>query len=347
MPQSASIRTSPIITRAFKNLRADRNLTMAEIVKHSVITTVAEIPKFSGESDTIDLNQYIKRIDTLIKNKGISEDSLKIECFKEHIDAVKGTARHVITYSHLDNIKTYDEYVKCFKKHFTTKSDRDPIRAMVKFLRTAQETSESQTAFISRLDAQAKDIEQIFTESDWSVKNSPNQITLKNMAKVMMLAQVIKSNKSVVQERLYKDIKPDIQLGEVDCLLKGYAEMDPTCSQYVLTADTDSRSTTTTTTQHQSRKHSQARNSTHHRGRSPSAQRTSVRCYNCNKVGHTARHCFADVKCANCQYRGHKEAVCRNPPWCSYHKMIGHQTVHCRARQQNFQKGQSHESDTT
>ena len=170
MPPPVSVRTSPICTRSFKTLLAERNSTMPdEVVKHSVVTTVAEVPKFSGEPDTIDLNQYIKRIDTLIKNKGITEDSLKIECFKEHIDAVKGTARHVITYSHLDNITTLDEYIKAFKKHFTTKSDRDPIRAMVKFLKTAPETSETQTAFISRLDAQAKDIETIFENSEWSV----------------------------------------------------------------------------------------------------------------------------------------------------------------------------------
>ncbi len=50
------------------------------------------------------------------------------------------------------------------------------------------------------------------------------------MALVMMLDQIVKSNKGVVQERFYKDIKPDIKLGEVDCLLKGYAEIDPACS---------------------------------------------------------------------------------------------------------------------
>lgn len=344
-PRVVSVRSSPIITRSFKALLAERNSTMAvEIVKHSVVTTVAEVPKFSGEPDTIDLNQYIKRIDTVIKNKGIVEDSLKIECFKEHIDAIKGTARHVITYSHLENMTTFDEYIKAFKKHFTTKSDRDPIRAMVKFLKTAPETGETQTAYISRLDAQAKDIETIFENSDWSVKNSPKQISLKNMALVMMLAQIVKSNKGVVQERLYKDIKPDIQLGEVDCLLKGYAEIDPTCSQFVLSANTDAR---TTTTQRQGRAHSRARATTPHRGRSPSMQRQHIECYICKKRGHLARNCYAGITCTNCQYQGHKESVCRNPPWCSFHNMIGHKTADCRARSQNFYKGQSDESDIT
>ncbi len=184
-------------------------MTDFTLVKHSVITTIADISKLSGEPDTIDFSQYIKRIETLIKNKGIAEGNLEIECFKEHIDAVKGTARHVIAYSHFDNIKSSDEYIKAFKKHFTTKSDRDPIRAMVKYLRTAPEHNESQTAFISRLDAQARDIEAIFESSKWSVRDKPNQISLKNMARVMMLAQVVKSNEGVVQERLYKDIKPD------------------------------------------------------------------------------------------------------------------------------------------
>ncbi len=55
----------------------------SNVVKHSVITTFADVQKFSGEPDTIDLNQYIKRIETLIKNKGIAEENLKIECFKE------------------------------------------------------------------------------------------------------------------------------------------------------------------------------------------------------------------------------------------------------------------------
>ncbi len=113
-------RTSPIITRGF--LRSLENSTMMESptpVKHSVITTVAYVPKFRGEHDTIDLGQYIQRIIILIKNTGITEENLKIECFKEHIDAVKGTARHVITYSHFDNMKSFDDSIKAFKKRFT------------------------------------------------------------------------------------------------------------------------------------------------------------------------------------------------------------------------------------
>ncbi len=85
---------------------------------------------------------------------------------------LRGTARHVIAYSHFDNfdnIKTFDEYIKALKKQFTT-SDRDPIRAMVKFLKRVPEQNETQTAFISRLDAHASDIEAIFESSEWSMR---------------------------------------------------------------------------------------------------------------------------------------------------------------------------------
>jgi len=43
-------------------------------------------------------------------------------------------AKHVITYSHLEEINMYEDYVKSFKKHFTKQSDRDPLRAIVKCL---------------------------------------------------------------------------------------------------------------------------------------------------------------------------------------------------------------------
>ena len=317
-----------------------RNSTMpGDVVKHSVITTVAEIPKFSGEPDSIDLSQYIKRINTLIANKEIQEEGLKIECFKEHIDAVKGSARHVITYSHLDNKKTLDEYIKSFKKHFTSKGDRDPLRAMVKFLSTALDTNESHTAFISRLDSQAKDIEEVFNNSEWVDKDTPTQISVKKMAHIMMLAQIVKSNKGVIQERLYKDIKHDTPLGEVDCLLKGYAELENTGSQYVLPARP-------TATQRHSRTPTRTNHSTTNRGRSPSMHKQYLECYNCNKLGHSARNCYAGATCSNCQYKGHIESVCRNASWCAFHKMIGHRTADCRARKQNF-RGQRDENKAT
>ncbi len=347
-PPSNFCLRSPILTR-FRAALAIQNSTMPgdehnHVVKHSVITTPSNVPKFSGEPDTIDLHQYIKRIDTLITNKGITEDNLKIECFKEHIDNVKGTARHVIAYSHLDSITTFDEYLKAFKKHFTTKSDRDPIRAMVKYLKTTPESNESHTAFISRLDAQAQDIETIFENSQWVVSTDKKKISIKNMALVMMLAQIVKSNSGIVQERLYKDIKPDIQLGEVDCLLNGYAEIDPSCKAYVLNASTDSRSSNT---HRQGRSQSRGRSSTPHRGRSPSRQRNMIECYTCHKLGHSSKECYANVTCGNCQYRGHRESVCRNPPWCNYHNKIGHRTTDCRARNPNFSKGHKEKAETT
>ncbi len=130
------------------------------------------------------------------------------------------------------------------------------------------------------------------------MKDKPNQNFLKNMALVMMLAQVVKSNKGVVQERLYKNIKPDLQLGEVDYRLKGHAEIDPACSTYVLAASAESR---TPTTQRQERPQSRTRASTHHRGRSPSRQRQMIECFNCHEYGHSAQDCYANVICSNCQ----------------------------------------------
>ncbi len=130
------------------------------------------------------------------------------------------------------------------------------------------------------------------------------------MALVMMPAQVVKLNKGLVQERLYKDIKPDIKLGEADCLLKGYAKIDPAWSTYVLAASSDSH---TPNTQRQKRPQSRTRVSTPHRGRSPSRQRQTVECFNCHKYGHSVRDCYANVTCSNCHYKDHKESVCRNP----------------------------------
>ncbi len=94
----------------------------------------------SGELDTVELNQYVKRTDTLLKkNESIDEEHLKIEYFKKHNDVVKGTSRHVTAYSHFDNTKSFDDYIKAFKKHLTTKSDRDSIHALIKYLKTTSE----------------------------------------------------------------------------------------------------------------------------------------------------------------------------------------------------------------
>ena len=347
-PNFVSSRTSPIITRNLSRLfgRTDNSSKMAEnVVKHEIITTVADIPKFSGEPDTIDLHQFIKRIETLIANKGITDEKLKIEVFKQNIDAVKGSARHVITYGNLESVNKFQEFVQVFRKHFTAKSDSDPLRAMVKYLQTRNEPNENQTAFIARLDANGRDLVQIFEGSEWAAEGNTKLISVQNMVRILMLAQVIRANKGVVQERLYKDLKASVQLGEVDWMIKGYAEIDPACSAYVLPVRSESQ---TPPTQRRPRPKSRGRAATPHRGRSSSRQRGTLQCYRCHKNGHTAKECYAKVICKNCQYPGHTEHNCWNAPWCEYHQYTGHRTQDCRSRSgQNFQSGQRSQKGTT
>lgn len=329
---------SPIVTRLFKTNKSKMSATnkdSQDIVRHSIITTTADIPKFSGEPDTIPLNQYIKRVETLIINKGVTEENLKIECFKEHIDAIKGIARHIIAYSHLDDIDTFDEYVKVFKTHFITQSEQDPIRAMVKYLKTTPWPNETQAAYILRLDNQAKDLKSIFRNSDWSKKSATGEEVFDNMVLAMMLAHIIKTTSGVVQERLYKDVTPNMKLGQVHCLLKKYSEADPTCNAYIFNTNTEDSQTAYTS--RQGRSLSRNRYTTQPRNRSTSRHR--IECYNCHKTGHTARDCYANIICSNCQYKGHPDSYCRNPPWCTYHRKIGHRTSDCRAKHQNFHEG--------
>ncbi len=149
------------------------------------------------------------------------DEKLKIEAFRQNIDAVKGLAKHVITYSHLEEINKYENYVKAFKKHFTKQSDLDPLRAMDKYLGISIAPVESQTEFISRLDSCTKDMAKIFEGTERTLQNSSTNISLQNMTRIIMLTHVIRSNKGVNAERLYKDLKVTVPLGEVDCMIKG------------------------------------------------------------------------------------------------------------------------------
>ena len=49
-----------------------------QVVQHEIIITQVNIPKFSGESDTIDVNQFLQKVDTMIANRGITNENLKI-----------------------------------------------------------------------------------------------------------------------------------------------------------------------------------------------------------------------------------------------------------------------------
>ncbi len=134
----------------------------------------------------------------------------------------------------MEEIIKYEDYVKTFKRHFTKQSDRDPLRAIVKCLGISIGPGESQTEFISRLDSCAKDMAKIFEGTEWTLQNSPTNISLQNMTKIIMLAQVIRSNKGVNAERLYKDLKVTVLLGQVGCMVNGYAETDPSYNPYVM-----------------------------------------------------------------------------------------------------------------
>ena len=346
-------RTSPILTRRFSQFLSKRNSTMGndkeqQLIKHTVIQTATEIPKFSGEPNTIEINQYIDRIENLISNRGITTEGLKIDCFKEHIDPHKGTARNVATMSDLKVHKTFKEFVTAFKRHFTTKSDRDPIRAMVKFLKTTPEQGEQMTTFISRLDTQAQDLNAIFEKSEWADQTDKSKISIKDMARIMVLSQIVRANKPVVQERLYRDLKANTDLCDVDCLLKGYAEIDPESNTFVLATNTSTNNHPVTATQRQGRSQSRVRSITPYRGRSQSRGRINVECYIYHKIGHLAKDCYANDTCTYCNLKGHNDRVCRKHPWCKYHKRIGHKTVDCRAaRNQNFHQGQPDQTDNT
>ena len=57
----------------------------AQKVLHEIYTNTIEIPQFSGESDSISLDDYIARIQTYIVNKGIRSEDQKIQAFKANI----------------------------------------------------------------------------------------------------------------------------------------------------------------------------------------------------------------------------------------------------------------------
>ena len=358
--QSIATRFSPIKTRSFttkifqglsKANSQTTNMPEEQSVRHTLISSTADIPKFSGLPDSIDLNSYIKRVETLFTTRGhVLDESLKISCFKENIDQTKGTARNVILFPDLDEIGTYAEYIKEFRKHFQDKADTDPLRAMLKLLKTKQESSEEQTAFISRVGVQCKDFETILQNSKLVDQTDKTKVDVHTIALLLTQGLVIQEQKPVVQERLFKDIKNNTGLREIDCLIKGYAQLDPSVSQYVLPSlretPREGRTQNRNTNSYRGRSNTPYRGRSTSRGPRNNTNRPNIECFKCHKRGHVANECYSGDTCDNCQRKGHNERVCRSRPWCQYHKQTGHKTADCRAKQ-NFREGQTDQTEKT
>ena len=83
-----------------------------QTMKPEIFTNVVNIPKYSGEPDDNDLDNYIAIVEIYIINKGIKDEKRKIEAFKEHIHPDRETARTIIRYRNfLEDLKTYKEYI--------------------------------------------------------------------------------------------------------------------------------------------------------------------------------------------------------------------------------------------
>ena len=112
-PSRFSLRSSPILTRSLARKFRNQTATMAQAeqtMKHEIFTNVVNIPKFSGEPDDIDLDNYIAIVETYLINKGIKDKKQKIEAFKANIHPVRGTARTIIRYiNFIEDFKTYKE----------------------------------------------------------------------------------------------------------------------------------------------------------------------------------------------------------------------------------------------
>ncbi len=68
----------------------------AQKLLHEIYTNTIEIPQFSGESDSISLDDYIARIQTYIVNKGIRSEDQKIQAFMANIHPEKGNTRQIV-----------------------------------------------------------------------------------------------------------------------------------------------------------------------------------------------------------------------------------------------------------
>ncbi|MPC56489.1 hypothetical protein E2C01_050450 [Portunus trituberculatus] len=134
--------------------------------------TVKLVPKFSGEPNTIEVNQFIRIIDTLIAKIGINSEKLKIEFLKLNIDSEKGRARYIIGYGQMEDITSYQEYIDTFRRHFMNWTDLDPLRAMVKFLNMDKTPCENFKEYIAKLDLWIINMEYTLKHSAWKTQGT-------------------------------------------------------------------------------------------------------------------------------------------------------------------------------
>ena len=296
------------------------------IVKHELYTSFTNIPKFSGDVEEIDVDTFLARVDTHIANKGVNEETVKIEILKHYVDNEKGRARHVIRYDQLDKIKIYQDYKDSFRKYFKKRSDLDALRSLVKVFKTQRSEKEGRSAYLARLDVLRQELVNLMKSSDW--RKDDESMKIEQVAKMITISKFIAETDNITAEKLYKDVQSSSHIGDIDILLEGYEEIPRTPDPYVLPVNPPQETTVEST----GRSRTPTR-TTHSRSRSTSRVRAPpIECYNCHKVGHTYKECHKRIICHNCQYPGHHANNCRNLPWCNYHKMTGHRTQNCRAK---------------
>ena len=295
-----------------------------QTVHHEVYTSTVDIPKFSGESGSIGLEDYIARVQTYIANKGIKNEAQKIEAFKANIDAEKGKAKVLVNCRYFSGIKDYNNFLTEFKKHFIEPSECEPLRCIVKYLQMQEKPHESDADYIGRLDTFSNQIENALKGSQWTAAGHQDKITVENFSKILMMAKMIAKCTGNMPEKLYKDLDPSVNIVQIDYMISEYRKKDPHSQQWVMPIRTQSPSPS------RGERHSRPRTPSHKYTRARSISKPRTQCYTCSKMGHTARECESQLTCGNCQYQGHHENRCRNQPWCVYHQMIGHRTRDCR-----------------